>query len=68
MVYFEDDDLDATVERLIARGIAFDQFPRDERWLWREARLTDPAGNVLCLFHAGEMRKNPPWRVTIASG
>ena len=43
--------------------MAFDRLPTDERWLWREARLKDPAGNVLCLFHAGENRKNPPWRI-----
>ena len=33
------------------------------RWLWREARLVDPSGNVICLYHAGENRLNPPWRV-----
>ncbi|MEG3191447.1 VOC family protein [Lysobacter sp. D1-1-M9] len=63
VVYFECDDLDARVASLQARGLVFDRPPTDERWLWREARLKDPAGNVLCLFHAGENRKNPPWRV-----
>ncbi|MFD0738055.1 VOC family protein [Lysobacter koreensis] len=63
VVYFECDDLDARVTALQSQGIEFDRLPTDERWLWREARLKDPAGNVLCLFHAGENRKNPPWRI-----
>ena len=64
LVYFECDDLDARVADLQARGIAFDQMPTDQPWLWREARLRDPAGNRLCLFHAGANRRHPPWRVT----
>ena len=35
----------------------------DQPWLWREARLQDPSGNVICRYHAGENRLNPPWRV-----
>jgi hypothetical protein len=31
--------------------------------LWREAYLHDPDGNVVCLYHAGENRRNPPWRM-----
>ncbi|UWX03488.1 VOC family protein [Pseudoxanthomonas sp. NC8] len=63
VVYFECADLDARVQRLLAAGFSFTQLPTDERWLWREARLNDPTGNVLCLFWAGDNRKNPPWRV-----
>ena len=63
VVYFECAALDAEVARLVAAGFAFTQLPTDERWLWREARLNDPSGNVVCLFHAGENRRNPPWRV-----
>ena len=63
VVYFECTALDEQVVALKARGIAFEQDPRDEPWLWREARLRDPAGNVLCLYHAGENRLDPPWRV-----
>ena len=37
--------------------------PRDQPWLWREAYLRDPAGNLICLYHAGENRRNPPWRI-----
>lgn len=63
IVYFECVDLDDRVERLLAAGFEFTQLPTDERWLWREARLVDPSGNVICLFWAGDNRKNPPWRV-----
>ena len=67
VVYFECAALDEQVAALKARGVAFEQDPRDEPWLWREARLRDPAGNVLCLYHAGENRLDPPWRVRAAS-
>lgn len=63
VLYFECDDLTAQVEMLQGRGFVFDSLPTDQPWLWREARLKDPSGNVLCLFHAGENRKNPPWRI-----
>ncbi len=63
IVYFEVDDLDTSVATLEAEGIVFDQRPRQESWLWREARLHDPAGNPICLFHAGEHRRFPPWRL-----
>lgn len=63
VVYFECADLDARVERLIASGFEFTKLPADERWLWREARLSDPSGNVLCLYWAGDNRRNPPWRI-----
>jgi predicted enzyme related to lactoylglutathione lyase len=63
IVYFESEDLDAEVKRLKAAGIKFDSGPRDEPWLWREARLKDPDQNRIVLFHAGQNRKFPPWRV-----
>jgi hydroxymethylpyrimidine/phosphomethylpyrimidine kinase len=61
--YLESGALDAWVAYLARRGVRFDQMPRDEDWGWREARLTDPAGNRLCLYQAGEYRRFPPWRV-----
>ncbi len=67
VVYFECEDLDATVAGLQAAGLRFDSDPADQPWLWREARLTDPDGNPLCLFHAGRNRIDPPWRVDEAS-
>jgi catechol 2,3-dioxygenase-like lactoylglutathione lyase family enzyme len=63
VIYFETQELDAKVSQLKANGIVFCQDPRDEPWLWREARLKDPSGNDLCLYWAGENRKYPPWRV-----
>lgn len=63
VVYFECAELDRTVADLRAGGIEFTRLPTDERWLWREARLRDPAGNVVCLYWAGANRKNPPWRI-----
>lgn len=67
VVYLECDDLDGTVERLRSDGIRFDSPPADQPWLWREARLRDPAGNALCLFRAGRNRRDPPWRVRLAN-
>jgi catechol 2,3-dioxygenase-like lactoylglutathione lyase family enzyme len=64
VVYFECEDLDATVARLKAGGIVFDLDPQDQPWLWREARLKDPDGNRICLFTAGTNRKSPPWRLS----
>ncbi len=61
--YLESGALDAWIAYLARRGVRFDQMPRDEEWGWREARLTDPAGNRLCLYQAGEYRRYPPWRI-----
>lgn len=63
LVYFEVPDIDQTHADLTAKGIVFDQPPTDQRWLWREARLLDPAGNRLCLYTAGGNRRYPPWRL-----
>ena len=63
VVYFECEDLDARVEQLHAPGYDFAQEPKNESWLWREARLLDPSGNVICLCWAGENRRHPPWRL-----
>ena len=62
-LYFEHDDLDTLVARLQADGFVFEALPADQRWLWREARLRDPSGNLICLYRAGAMRRHPPWRV-----
>jgi hydroxymethylpyrimidine/phosphomethylpyrimidine kinase len=62
-VYFECEDLDARVAALQSEGLVFDCEPVDQPWGWREAWLVDPAGNRICLFHAGEYRRFPPWRV-----
>lgn len=61
--YLESGALDAWVAYLARRGVRFEQMPTDEEWGWREARLSDPAGNRLCLYQAGEYRRYPPWRI-----
>ena len=62
-LYFECDDLDSRVEALARSGMVFEHGPRDQPWLWREARLRDPAGNIIFLYRAGEARRFPPWRM-----
>lgn len=62
-IYFECDDLDAEVARLKAAGLVFEHEPKMQTWLWHEAWLRDPAGNALCLYHAGDNRTHPPWRL-----
>ena len=64
IVYFEVEDVDALVRDLKQNGIAFESEPVDQEWLWREAHLRDPAGNRLCIYHAGKNRRFPPWRIT----
>ncbi len=66
VVFLECGDLDLTVAYLKAQGLTFTQEPRDENWGWREARLVDPSGNIVCLYQAGEMRRFPPWRLADA--
>jgi hydroxymethylpyrimidine/phosphomethylpyrimidine kinase len=63
VIYFEVDDVDTAVAEIEGRGLEFDTLPVDQDWLWREAYLSDPAGNRLCIYHAGENRRFPPWRV-----
>jgi predicted enzyme related to lactoylglutathione lyase len=62
-IYFECDDLDSRVERLARSGLVFEHGPRNQPWMWREARLRDPAGNIIFLYKAGEARRFPPWRM-----
>ena len=62
-VYFECDDLDNRVEQLARSGINFEHGPRNQPWMWREARLRDPDGNIIFFYHAGEHRRFPPWRL-----
>ena len=62
-VYLECDDLDDQVDRLARLGIPFEHGPRNQPWMWREARLRDPSGNTVFLYKAGEHRRFPPWRM-----
>ena len=62
-IYLECDDLDERVEQLARSGVAFEHGPRNQPWMWREARLRDPDGNIIFFYHAGEARRFPPWRM-----
>ena len=62
-IYLECDDLDQRVEQLARSGLAFEHGPRNQPWMWREARLRDPDGNIIFLYKAGEARRFPPWRI-----
>jgi catechol 2,3-dioxygenase-like lactoylglutathione lyase family enzyme len=62
-IYFEVDDLDATIAALLAKGINITTMPEDTSWLWRESDLYDPDGNHIIIYHAGVNRKDPPWRI-----
>ncbi len=63
VIYFEVEDVDATVADLKDKGLTFESEPTEQAWLWREAYLRDPFGNRVCIYHAGENRRYPPWRV-----
>ena len=62
-IYLECDDIDAEVDRLARLGVPFEHGPRNQPWMWREARLRDPDGNIIFLYKAGEARRFPPWRM-----
>jgi len=62
-VWFESDRLDELVLELKEKGVIFEREPETMSYLWRVAQLRDPAGTRIALYHAGETRLNPPWRV-----
>ena len=64
VVYFEVSDVVQTCKELKEKGVVFISGPTKESWLWHEARLRDPSANEICIYTAGENRKNPPWRLT----
>ncbi len=61
--YFEVQDVDARVKELEELGMSFEDPPTDKRHLWREAWTRDPDGYRIGVYHAGENRRFPPWRV-----
>ena len=68
VIYFECENLDKTVNDLKSQGLSFEtESSVDQPWLWCEIYLRDPDGYRLCLFHAGENRKNPPWRIDVGA-
>jgi catechol 2,3-dioxygenase-like lactoylglutathione lyase family enzyme len=69
-IYFELSDvgLEGEVERLKRAGVTFEGELEMKSWLWRETWLRDPAGNAICLYHAGDNRRYPPWRLDTPTG
>lgn len=63
VIYFEVEDVDESVRRLKRAGLEFESEATDQEWLWREAYLRDPSGNRVCIYHAGQNRRYPPWRI-----
>lgn len=63
VIYFEEEKLDDYISDLQSRGVSIEMMPKDQEWLWREAWLRDPSGNKIIIYHAGENRVNPPWRI-----
>lgn len=47
---------DGLCKRLAARGVKFDQIPKDMEWAWRHAYLAEPDGHELSLYWAGDKR------------
>jgi catechol 2,3-dioxygenase-like lactoylglutathione lyase family enzyme len=62
-LYFEVADVDARVQALQDAGLLFDELATNQPWLWREARLRDPDGHIIIIYHAGSNRVYPPWRL-----
>lgn len=62
-VYFEVENVSEKVSELQSKGITFETTPVEQSWLWIEAKLKDPDGNQIMIYHAGKNRKNPPWRI-----
>ncbi|MCK6264382.1 VOC family protein [Vibrio sp. ZSDE26] len=63
VIYFEHQELDKLVADLKELGVQFDQEPTMQPYLWKEASLSDPSGNKIKLYWAGENRLNPPWKM-----
>lgn len=65
VLYFECEDIDQKYEELRSLGVEFESPPQDQPYRWRTAYFIDPNGNKLCIFHAGNDRRFPPWRITL---
>lgn len=62
-IYFEVENVDEEVNILQQKGFEFEELPNDKPWLWRESRLKDLDNNQIIIYHAGDNRLNPPWRI-----
>ena len=66
LIYLEIDKIDDFCARLEESGVTLESRPETKTYLWREADIRDPSGNLIRLFFAGENRRNPPWRLDAA--
>ena len=60
LIYFEVDDVKAFLEKADVKSVTTAEL---KSYLWTEADILDPSGNRIRIFHAGENRRFPPWRV-----
>lgn len=60
LIYVEVDDVETFLK---ACGISPLAPPETKSYLWTEADILDPTGNRIRVYHAGENRRFPPWRV-----
>lgn len=69
VVYFEAPSefaLRERVKELKLKGVQVADVV-ERPWMWTEASLRDPAGNEIILYHSGENRRYPPWRLSSAT-
>lgn len=62
-IYLEYRDVYDACRDLAAQGMIPKVEIVAQSWGWREAWITDPSGNRICLYHAGENRRFPNWRI-----
>jgi catechol 2,3-dioxygenase-like lactoylglutathione lyase family enzyme len=62
-IYFEVENVEIKIKELVEKDIIIESHPEDKPWLWREASLKDLDNNKIIIYHAGENRLNPPWRI-----
>jgi hypothetical protein len=62
------DALDARAVQLTAARLPFTQRPPEVDCSWHEARLRDPDGHDMPLYHVGSSRHDPPWKIAPANG
>ncbi len=60
LVYFEVDDVERYLTDCDLQPIA---VPEMKSYLWFEADIFDPSGNIIRIYTAGKTRRFPPWRI-----
>jgi hydroxymethylpyrimidine/phosphomethylpyrimidine kinase len=60
VIFFETEAIGELFEDLKERSAVLIAPPQDQSWLWREARVEDPAGNMICFYSAGPNWRFPP--------